>query len=210
MTGIIYCYTNKVNGKKYVGQTMHTLEERAGKDGHRYDRKFKFGQAIAKYSIEAFDVEILESLEATTKQELRLLLNEREKYYIELLDTYRNGYNSDYGGNSREHSDETKLKIRETKLANQKLPGYKHPNKGKRFSEETRAKLSAARMGKDPWNKGLAGTLPGRQIRCVETNIVYPSIVVAANDVGILPQSISQVVRGITKTAGGYHWEYVD
>lgn len=29
----VYVYANKVNGKKYVGQTCRTLTERAGKDG---------------------------------------------------------------------------------------------------------------------------------------------------------------------------------
>ena len=33
----IYVYTNKVNGKKYVGQTSRSLRERAGKNGCQYN-----------------------------------------------------------------------------------------------------------------------------------------------------------------------------
>ena len=102
MTGYIYCYTHKTNGKKYVGQTIYKPSDRAGRDGYRYDDRYKFGQAIRKYSLEAFDLEVLETLEAKDKHELRLLLNERERYYIALFDSYMNGYNSDPGGNSHE------------------------------------------------------------------------------------------------------------
>ena len=209
MTGIIYCYTNKVNGKKYVGQTTWTPAARAGLDGNRYDRRYKFGKAIEKYSLDAFDFEELEILEATDKRALRLLLNERERYYVSLFDSYVNGYNSDRGGNSHEHTDETKQKIRKTKLANQQKPGYKHPNQGKHLSEETKAKLSTARLGQEPWNKGMHVGANCRRVLCVETKIVYDSIAGAARALDIYPQSIGQVLRGRSKTAGGYHWEYV-
>ena len=81
MTGYIYCYTHKTNGKKYVGQTIYKPSDRAGKDGYRYDDRYKFGQAIRKYSLEAFDLEVLETLEAKDKHELRLLLNDRAGFF---------------------------------------------------------------------------------------------------------------------------------
>jgi group I intron endonuclease len=209
MTGIIYCYTNKFNGKKYIGQTTRTLFERAGKDGSKYDRKYKFGQAVEKYSLEAFDVEILETLEAQSKPELRKALNVREKHYISLFDSYRNGYNSDSGGNSHDVSEETKQKISASKLAKQQLPGYRHPNTGKHLAEKTKAKISAAHVGKIPWNKGIIAETPGKAVRCLETGITYISIVAAAVDVGTQPQNIIQALRGKAKTAKKYHWEYV-
>lgn len=139
MTGIIYCYTNKINGKKYIGQTVHKPTARAGRDGYRYNKKYKFGQAIEKYSLEAFIFEELETLEAENKRDLRLLLNERERYYVNLFDSYVNGYNSDLGGNSHEHSEETKRKISET---------LKGKTLGHKDSEITKQRRSAALKGR--------------------------------------------------------------
>ena len=39
----IYVYTNKVNNKKYVGQTRKSLKERAGNNGRCYNRSPDFG-----------------------------------------------------------------------------------------------------------------------------------------------------------------------
>ena len=47
MRGFIYCYTNKINGMKYVGQTIKTLAARAGTNGSSYH--YKFGNAIKVY-----------------------------------------------------------------------------------------------------------------------------------------------------------------
>lgn len=59
-----------------------------------------------------------------------------------------------------------------------------------------------------------------KQIKCVETNIIYPTIHEAGRQTGINIQNISMCCRGAvyskrngyTKrhTAGGYHWEYVN
>lgn len=48
-----------------------------------------------------------------------------------------------------------------------------------------------------------------KKILCVETNIVYISGIDAMNKTGISNKSISAVLNGKTKTAGGYHWEFI-
>ena len=45
-----------------------------------------------------------------------------------------------------------------------------------------------------------------RVIMCVETGVVYDSIKQASEATGVNSGNISLVVRGINKTAGGYHW----
>lgn len=88
----VYCYTGK-NGKKYIGITSFTLAIRAGKDGRNYVRdNYAFGRAIRKYGFDFFTSEILED-NLTRGQAC-----EKEKYYIKLFDTYKNGYNSTLGG----------------------------------------------------------------------------------------------------------------
>ena len=49
MRGYIYCYTNILNNKKYIGQTRYTIEQRAGVNGKHYGSQYKFGKAINKY-----------------------------------------------------------------------------------------------------------------------------------------------------------------
>lgn len=94
----VYCYTGK-NNKKYIGMTHFSLDQRAGKNGYKYmrERNSKFGNAIKKYGFDFFTSEILEE-NLTFEQAC-----EKEKYYINYYDSYKNGYNTTLGGegNSR-------------------------------------------------------------------------------------------------------------
>lgn len=103
--GYIYCATNLINNKKYVGQTRITIEHRM-KQHEIYHPKnqvrLAFHMAIKKYGIENFKVEELEKIITETKENLINRLNEREVYYIKTLHslTTENGYNIDGGGKS--------------------------------------------------------------------------------------------------------------
>ena len=96
----IYMFTNKVNGKKYIGQSIH-LEQRYDQHLRNYknpkDREYNnsFHRALRKYGEKNFDYIILIQNNNFTKDEL----NELEIYYIELMDSYKNGYNETLGGN---------------------------------------------------------------------------------------------------------------
>ena len=55
------------------------------------------------------------------------------------------------------------------------------------------------------------GTQNGRRItpvQCIETGIVYKSIMEAERQTGIRNGNICMVCKGQRKTAGGYHWCY--
>ena len=54
----IYVYTNKVNEKKYVGQTCNTLKKMANSNGSGYKKCTYFGRAIEKYGWENFEPKI--------------------------------------------------------------------------------------------------------------------------------------------------------
>jgi group I intron endonuclease len=73
---------------------------------------------------------------------------------------------------------------------------------GKHHSPEVKQKISDANSGA---KNGRA-----RAVRCVETNAVYPCIRDAFRATGVRYDSISLCCRGKGKTAGGYHWQYVD
>lgn len=89
--GFIYCYTSP-SGKKYVGQTIQTLNERAKYGGRGYKNCSVFWKAIQKYGFENFTVKILEEAEES-------LLDTKEQEWISFLNTQvPNGYNISEGG----------------------------------------------------------------------------------------------------------------
>lgn len=156
MEGIIYCYTNKINGLKYIGQTTNEISRRYSftNPNVRYCTSYKqfknggtlskFDQARKDYGLEAFDYEILETFESEDSEYLIDQLNALETYYINKYDSMNNGYNMTEGGYNGLLSEETKHKISESLkghkmslLTYQKLclTGYPH-------TKESRKKIS--------------------------------------------------------------------
>ena len=119
--GLIYSATNNITGKCYIGQTVKGLNNRI--TGHYYDMNrnacnSKFKLALSKYKKEDWNWNTL--IEVDEK-----LLNDYEKRFISLFDTYKNGYNTSSGGES----------------------GYR----GVKTSEATKAKQRASSNKNRPW-----------------------------------------------------------
>lgn len=96
ITGRIYCITNKINNKKYVGKTLSSIEERFEQhiaDRTHYNHRPLY-MAMNKYGVENFSITLLEENDYTK-------LSEREQYWIKILDTYHNGYNATLGGDGK-------------------------------------------------------------------------------------------------------------
>lgn len=98
----IYKFTNKVNGKVYVGQTNDIVKRKRGHKSTAFNSKSKdynlpFHNALRKYGWENFDFEILEEIDDAFGREY---LNEREKFFIvnEKSLINENGYNLTIGG----------------------------------------------------------------------------------------------------------------
>lgn len=96
--GYIYIIKNYCNEKVYIGQTTHSIQERFSQHMKPSTIKkrgsYKLYNAIAKYGKENFYIELLEE---TTPDKL----DEREIFYIKKFDSYKNGYNSTNGGDSK-------------------------------------------------------------------------------------------------------------
>jgi group I intron endonuclease len=78
---IIYCVTNRLNNKKYIGQTSRSLEERFREHIIQRDNCRGISGAIRKYGKENFKIEQIDT--ASSIEEL----NEREIYWIKRLNT---------------------------------------------------------------------------------------------------------------------------
>lgn len=99
--GIIYCYTNKINGKRYIGQTInpeqrYSAHKSAAYNKNNYEYKTPFHAAIRKYGWENFDYTIL----VQDVNDIDLL-NSLECYYIKAYNSkVPNGYNILDGGSN--------------------------------------------------------------------------------------------------------------
>lgn len=103
--GLIYMYRNKLNDKKYIGQTSRSLNARHWQHLHS---DYYIDRALKKYGVENFELIILED-NIPNEQ-----LNEKEMYYIEKYDSYINGYNLTIGGlGTRKITDKTVKEIKE-------------------------------------------------------------------------------------------------
>ena len=144
---VIYCYTNKINGKRYVGQTVQKLRKR---HGQHLSGKQLIDKKLKQYGVENFKLEVLHLADIYSIDML-------EKHYIICLNTIvknGEGYNISSGGSNGnvwinktdEEIEEIKRKMSEAKKG--KYIGENNHSFGKRKSEETRRKLSENLKGK--------------------------------------------------------------
>lgn len=116
----IYKITNKISGKCYIGQAVDIrkrLQQHITAAGKRSDCALY--KALAKYGIDQFEVSVLViiNLFGKTQDEIKKELNAQEIFYIQLNNSYQNGYNSTPGGDSGrlgfKHSEQTIQKLKE-------------------------------------------------------------------------------------------------
>ena len=226
----VYMHTTPSN-KVYIGITEQKPEQR-WRNGNGYKNNEHFYRAILKYGWDNIKHEIICQAPMSAAQAGAI-----EKSFIHLYDSTNpdKGYNHSIGGEGGalgvHQSAETRKKISESQK------GRTPAMKGKHLSQETRKKLSELRKGANNPHYGKhpsAETLrkmseaskrsylnnPERLLKyseankkaviCVETGILYSSVTEAAKSIGVTRTAISFVVRGINKTAGGYHWKYAE
>ena len=224
----MYCHTNKLNGKQYIGITSQNPPYKRWRYGHGYIGSDAFYKAITKYTWNGFTHEILFNC---------LTQEEAEQYEIEmiiLLNTrVPNGYNIAHGGNTcGTHSDETKLKI-------------SNGNKGKILSDETKRKISKSKTGRkinrttkrfgeessfygknhteetkrkigELASERYQGSNNPRALKVDQYNLdgtyirTWDYIKQVKDELDICKVSISKCCKGSRKTAGGFIWRYND
>ena len=110
--GWIYCIRNKINDKKYIGQTAlkrgykyrwYVHKEQLINNKH-YSKNLQY--EFNKYGIDNFEFIILDEFTFTNKELLKKVLIDMEKFYIDLWDTM----NDDKGYNSTKNSGRGSIK----------------------------------------------------------------------------------------------------
>lgn len=233
--GIIYKYTNKINGKVYIGQT---IDEKQRIRSHRNSKvEDHFHRAIRKYGWDNFEYEVIFETISSDPDRLKFLLNTMEKYFIRKYNSYgKGGYNCTDGGGGilgYLHSEETREKIsianwgkKRTEETKRKISearkGRKHTeeakkklseiNRGKRLSEDAKRKLSEAKKNMSEETKRKIGEAKKKPINQYTKDGVfvcsYKSATDAAKGNNWSVQNIGECARGKNKTAYGYIWRY--
>jgi group I intron endonuclease len=164
---IVYCALNKINGKRYVGSTIKTLELRIKQ--HLSSSKMHFGNALRKYGVQSFELSIIDTAEDIST------LREKERYWIEKFECrVPRGYNLTSGGEvggvankgrtawnkGKSITEEQRLKMCEMRK------GQPSPMLGKKHSQATKDKIAAKAIGRkysDETRKKVSASLVGNQ-----------------------------------------------
>lgn len=219
----VYIHTNKINGKRYVGQSRQDPIKRWHVNGTGYKPKknnvSRFWNAIEKYGWDNFDHEIIAS-NLTLKE-----ANQFETLLITKLQTQNSefGYNIMSGGGNRSLPQEVRDKIAMSRKGkNYGLIGEKAPFYNHHHTEETKNKIKQKMTGelnpqygkhhsdatKEKIRNSMASTKKIQQLTCSgELVAEYPSIHEAARITGIRRCCITAVINGRQKTAGKFLWK---
>ena len=155
----VYCITNLITNRKYIGITTQGIEERfrkhkveASNGSDRYLCK-----AMRKYGFNSFEIELIDNSASNYEELLK-----KEIFYINKFNTFiPNGYNMTIGGEGtvgRKHTIEARKKISIKRI------GFKYTEEqkemfrakgkeiayweGKKMPKEARKKMSEAKKGK--------------------------------------------------------------
>lgn len=218
--GCIYKITNLTNNKSYIGLTIRSPQmrwsEHVYRSKHITNESQTICKAIHKYGVNNFSFEVIE--DNITDCDLQ----EREKYYISLFNTYHNGYNETPGGDGGCNL-QTGISVcqwtlngdfvkqwRTAQSVEDEL-GWAHEDllrccRGERISSH--GYLWSFSPNEKPIKRLNKIHKPVCQLDD-DLNIiqVFNTVKEAANAVSIADSNISRACRRHIR-AGGYYWEY--
>lgn len=200
------------SGKYYIGQTIRPKFRKNEHVSRAFNgSELPFHRAIRKYGIDSFGYSILCGITCSNTETLSEILNNLEQYYIIKYNSkVPTGYNVTEGGEGNLGivlSEETKYKMSLSKIGHKCSTNTKKKisewQVGKKLSEDTKNKIRDSHVGKICNKRPCCQyTLDGEFIS------EYSSIKEAAEMNSINKVSISLVLSGKHKTAGGYIWRY--
>ena len=207
--GYIYKIWNDINDKLYIGQTSRRLSERWG--SHCSDSKTghtKFYNAIKKYGIENFHIDIIEQVPDED-------MNKREEFWIKFYNSYHDGYNSTLGGEGGKLSDISKEKVEELWEQGFGISEIADQLKTSRTIIRNRIYDSNLYSEEEAQDRGFRARNKSKEkpiIALTNDGIVvakYSSGREAAEKIGVSYKAISQALRKGGRS-GGYYWQYAN
>lgn len=197
---------NKVNGKRYIGQTDN-LEERWRNHAKPTSNCTYLKNAFKKYGLNNFQIKLL----------IICFNTDMDRYEMEYVRKYNtlvpNGYNLREGGSNGKHHETTKNKI--STALKSKTWDYAKPQLGKPHTEEVKEKISKALKGRMP--VGLH-TMIERAKRLAKPIVQltfddaivsrYESSVPAGIAMNVNKASIHRACKSKSKIYLGYKWMY--
>ena len=165
-------------GKIYIGQSINIKRRISEHKRIKPSNDTILAKSILKYG---WDAHVCETIHECDES----LLNDLEKYYIKLFNTFNteHGMNLTEGGDYTKMSEETKQKMKLSRENNNFWLGHKHSeeskakmsesakgnknNLGTYYSEESRNKIGISHQGKkvaDTTKQAISKTLSGRKL----------------------------------------------
>ena len=144
--GYVYMITFP-NGKRYIGQTIRTIEKRLSEHVKCKGSCIILENAIKKYGKDALTVETLVEINNDK-------LDYYESIFIDMFNTLEpNGYNIRSGGSTGKHTNESCERMRQKKLGNL------NPNFGKERTASTKLAISLSKSGENHHFYGKSFTI---------------------------------------------------
>lgn len=224
----IYKIENKLTNEKYIGQSIHIQQRFKEHLKGNKNPLSDIDQSIQDLGSENFIFDIIE--ECTPEE-----LNEKEIYWIAFYNTYLGlGYNNTPGGNDTSCAVKVnEMPVEQYSLNGEYITTYKSASEAGRKLNIEQSNISYCcnnhprykHAGGYQWkyvnsNKviiPIVGKIHSTKKKILGQytleNIllnIYPSAMEAERQTGINHRHISEVCNNQRKTAGNYHWKYIN
>ena len=211
----IYKWENTVNGKVYIGQSQDIFTR--FKDYKKGKFNVHMANAIEKYGMDAFNIEIVEKDVHLEK------LDEREQFWMDFYQSYNRdfGYNIlPSAGSFRgfRHSEETKLRMSLNALGRTGLMlGRHHTPETRRKMSESHTNIPTGRpITEEQQRKMQEGAkktvwkpVAKLDLETGETVATYPSLREAARQHNVNKCGIQRCCVGLQSEYLGFAWAYI-